>query len=398
VFVAVVRPTSFTRLRPYRSGDRSAGTRPKYPPVPPFASIMPVTINEAEPDPLHTSYSRLLSLAPELILQILAFVPRSDLAKVAAVCRSLRDAAESTLWNEIWLMEPASFADEFPPLPSPPPTDRMVLQRTEARAAATRQIRAILTAGEQRPARFAAVTTINARTYRSSVPMLVTILDHVREHLLFLRVSCASRNVEFARWGPHDGFYLNVIDLIPSGFPLLTHLDIAPCHNASYYQLLRFLSLMPQLRYLKMIPRDQLQEKGPIDPPDDDPGFELPVLEHLSSIVFDFPEEDGLPSFCSRVFERSPNLRKLVAGDIWADLDEDGWSDEENGADDRQFAYFPTLSSLPFLAHLDWRCGSYHVFQKMTRNGGFAALETLVVDGDIHSEEDERIEVNGEAV
>lgn len=331
----------------------------------------------------------LVSLPPELLIYLVSFLPPSSLPEFATVCSWIRDAAEFRLWEELDLT-PKSIYKE--PMDHIPFTSAEALRRRErCRKQVKDKIQKVLEAGSKRPKRFLAVSKISATTHRYANHHLVSLLHLVRDNLTSLRVHAAPRSIEFTRWGPHDGFYQKISDF-DGTLPFLTELDLSPCHNVSYHHILRLLSLTPNLVTLKINARDELAEEPPLDPIDE-PWLGLPVLKHLKEVHMLFPEDDGLPDICSVIFQKAPNLEKVMMGDIWADLEEDGWSDEEQGESTTQFSYFEDLKRLEKLVYMDWRCGSYHVLDRLAKQGGFDHLQVLIVDGNVSTEDAERIEV-----
>lgn len=351
-----------------------------------------MNLNDLLPDaptPLSISPTSMNSLPPELLIYLISFLPRSFLPEIATICSLVRDAAEHQLWEEIDLTPRALISQLIEHFPFT--SGRAVVRRDEHRKLARRHLQKIIAAGNKRPERWSAVTTINATTYRHANHHLVTLLHLVRETLTTLRVSAAPRAIEFARWGPHDGFYQKMADF-KEVFPVLTTLELGPCHNVSYHHIIRLLALTPKLVTLKVTARDELSEEVPQDPVDE-PWLGLPTLHHLKEVNLNFPEDDGLPDICDLIFQKAPNLERVTVSDIWADLEEDGWSDEEQGQSVAQFSYFDILRELPLLKYLDWRCGSLNVLAKEFIPGGFEGLQVLITDGCLAEEQLERVEV-----
>lgn len=156
---------------------------------------------------------------------------------------------------------------------------------------------------------------------------------------------------------------------------------------------MHFVGLVPNLERLRVVARDELSHTTLKHPPDQ-PWLGLPTFHRLHTIAFDFPDDDGLPELCTTIIVKAPHLRTVTMRDIWADLEGDGRSDEEQGEGEAQYAGLVALSKLVSLQFLDWRCVSSHAFQKVIRQtGGFTSLKTVVVDGNIPDEAMERIEV-----
>ena len=336
--------------------------------------------------------SRLLSLPTEVIINLVKLTPRSSLPHLAATCSNLRDIVEPQLWSELWLCHPTY-------LPHIPDTYSSGLSPTEAsarreifRQATKKRIFDIIVAGGRHARRFDAVHTVNATIYRHSTHYIVTILHLVRERLTTLRIIPAHRFVEYSRWGPHDGLYAKLADF-NAIFPVLTRLELGPCHNYSYDQVLRFIALAPNVVHIDIAARNRLRDVEEADP-QDQKWQGLPVLHSLKTFIAAFPDDDGLPQICTEVLKKAPNLSKAVLGDIWADLGPEGWSDEEEGEAEDQFDYFEVLGKMKHLEHLDWRCGSEKIVSRFISDKGFETLKELVVDGNVISEKLERIEVS----
>ena len=350
--------------------------------------------NLGEPSEPHQP---LFDVPHEIALMILSKLSPTDLVKVSTLSSAMRNEAAPILWRELWLQHPAS----FDPLPIDDvshilSTVDLHRRRAAARQAARERIMQILAAGYRDSSLWQHVHTVNAIAYRFSTHYLATILHFVHDTLVTLRLHCAQSNIEYARWGPHDGILSKLGDMVQP-FPLLAHLDLAVCHNSSYDQVMRFVGLAPALETLRVTARDELALASIPDPPDE-PWLGLPDFDRLHTLSFDFPDDDGLPDLCQAIIMKAPNLLKVILGDIWADLEEDGWSDEEQGEREGQYAYFDPLSILEGLDFLDWRCGSYHVFDRAIQaEGSFADLKTVVVDGNILHEYMERLEVSAHA-
>ena len=348
-------------------------------------------LNLGSPSKLHQP---LFDIPSEIALQILSNLSLLDLVKMSTLSSAMQKQSAPILWRELWLQHPVSF-DPLPvdSLSHPLSTVDLHRRRAEIRQAAATRILQILAAGFRDPSVWKHVHVVNAIAYRFSTHHLATILHLVHDNLLTLNLHCAQSNIEYARWGPHDGILSKLGDMVRP-FPLLAHLDLSVCHNSSYDQVLRFVGLAPAIETLRVVARDELALSTIPDPPDE-PWLGLPDFDRLHTLSFDFPDDDGLPDLCRAIISKAPHLHKVTLGDIWADLDEDGWSDEEQGEREGQYAYLEPLSTLDGLEYLDWRCGSYHVFHRAIQlEDVFASLKTVVVDGNIYHEYMERLEVS----
>jgi len=336
--------------------------------------------------------SRLLSLPTEVLVNFVRLAPRSTLPDLAATCSFLRDIVEPELWGELWLSHPTSLpAIPDTRVPDLPPLEA-ASRRELFRQATKKRIYDILVAGGKHARRFEAVYMINATIYRHSTHLIVAILHLVRERLVTLKIRAAHRFIEYSRWGPHDGFCAKMADF-GDCFPALTRIEIGACHNYSYDEILRFIGLAPNIEHITIVARNRLRDVEETDPTDQK-WQGLPELAALKTFDVAFPDDDGLPEICNEVLKKAPGLVKAVLGDIWADLGPEGWSDEEEGEAEDQFDYFEILGKMAHLEHLDWRCGSDKIVSRFISNGGFEALRVLVVDGNVISEEQERIEVS----
>ena len=354
--------------------------------------IMPDTTFKVMPPA--TARQPFLAIPPNVLMQIMSELSQGDLATFASLSSSLNAWVEPILWKHLWLQHPASLEPQ-------PVDDRSssaaitIIQRRRARyrQAAKERVLQIMQAGCRKPSRWKHVRTVNVIAYRFSTHHIASILHLVHDNITTLYLHCAQSSIEYARWGPHDGILSKLGDMVEP-FPLLDHLDLVVCHNSSYDQVLRFVGLAPHLERLRVVARDELSLIT-LNHPLDEPWLGLPAFQRLHTITFDFPDDDGLPDLCTAIIMKAPHLRMVTMRDIWADLEEGGWSDEERGEGEGQFAYFDALSNLGELEFLDWRCGSFQAFQRaIQQEGVFASLKTIVVDGNIIDESIERLEVS----
>ena len=334
----------------------------------------------------------LLSLPLEILTHIIGFLPQTSAARVSTCHSILREAAEPCLWRVLWLQQPCGLVLPLDPDdPTAPFLDEetMAARREVFRDAARVRTMELLAQATARPVRLTYVQTINATLYRYMTHHVVSFLYLVSERLATLRLLAAPRYVEYATWGPQDGIFAKLSDFHAS-FPLLTTLELVPCHNASPRQILRTLALMPNLVKLRIAPRDELRHHGHESSMSDP---DLPVWTALKTLVLDF-HEDQLPPMCSQILAHSPNLEKVTLRDLWGDLGDDSVSDIGSESED-QHQYLSILAQCQYLIYLEWTCGSWRSGRRFfgMKLDGFSSLRTLVVAGDITSEDQERFDV-----